>query len=101
MKLHKEKAKVFLVDVDLTLTNEECFTIKECEKATPNKKIVNWVNKIARQNFIVIWTARRDFLIPATLEWLRRNGITYHAISNNKIPCSFMLDDKAINPKSI
>jgi hypothetical protein len=38
-------------------------------------------------------------MLEATLKWLRRNGVIFHAISNNKTPCDVMIDDKAINPE--
>ena len=81
--------------MDGTLCNEVCYTVKEIQKATPNKKMVEFCDKHFREDFVVIYTARVDELIPATLEWLRRNNVRYHAISNLKIPASVYFDDKA------
>ena len=88
---------ILCVDVDLTLTNEMCWTIEDCEKAGPRQDVIDRVNEEAKTVFIVIYTARRDHLIPATLKWLRKHGVTFHAISNNKCPTDIgYLDDKSI-----
>lgn len=85
------------VDVDGTLCNETCFTIADVEKSTSNPKMVALTNELYKGNTIVIYTARRDSMIPATLEWLHKNGIKFHSISNNKIPTSMYIDDCAVN----
>ncbi len=89
--------RILLVDVDQTLTNEVCYTETECLNATPKKNIVQKVAQLYEEDFIVIYTARRDHLIPATLEWLRRNNIRWHAFSNLKIPGAGYIDDLAIH----
>jgi len=89
-------SKLILVDMDGTLTNEIAFSIEEVKACTPREDIISKVNELVLQNFIVIYTARRDELIPATLEWLRRNNVRYHAISNIKVPAQIYLDDKMI-----
>lgn len=86
---------IICVDVDGTLTKEICWTKRDCLTATPNKKVIDKVNKQYQKDFIVIYTARVDELIVPTLEWLRKNGVKFHAISNNKIPANLYLDDKA------
>lgn len=53
------------------------------------------VEKYYHNAFVIIYTARKDELIPATLEWLRRNNVRWHAFSNIKIPASLYVDDKA------
>ena len=88
---------ILCVDVDETLTKEVCWTPDECENAEPRQDVIDRVNEVAETAFIVIYTARRDHLIPATLKWLRKNGVTFHAISNNKCPSDIgYLDDKSI-----
>lgn len=85
--------------MDGTLTIETCWTIKEALQATPNKKIIDKVNKLSENNFIIIYTARRDFMMSATTTWLKKHDVIYHAISNLKIPSDWYVDDKAITPK--
>jgi len=86
--------KIICVDVDGTLNNETCFTEKECLKATPVRKNIRKVNRLYQENFIIIWTARRNELISATLEWLGKCNIRFHAISNCKVPFDVYLDAK-------
>ena len=93
----KMTAKLIMVDLDGTLTQEVAFTIDECRKATPVKVIIDKVTELYAANFIVIYTARRDELLPVTLEWLRVNNIRYHAISNLKIPADVYVDDKMMS----
>ncbi len=89
--------KVICIDVDGTLTEETCWTPEECLKATPRQDVIDRVNEVALRSFVVIYTARRDELIPATLKWLRRNGVIFQAISNNKIGTDVgYVDDKSI-----
>jgi hypothetical protein len=88
--------KIIAVDCDNTLTNEICYTPEECLKATPKDSVIEKIAKLYNYNFVIIYTARRDNLIPSTLEWLRRNNIRYHALSNLKIPSDYYIDDLAI-----
>ena len=34
-------------------------------------------------------------------EWLDRWGIPYHGVTHEKIPCKFIIDDRALNPNLI
>lgn len=93
-------AKVYLIDMDGTLTREVCWTEKECLNATPRQEVIDKVNSLAGRYWILIWTARQDELIPATIKWLRKHNVYYHAISNIKIPAGAgYVDDKAITIK--
>jgi len=87
------KRKFILVDIDGVLCTGICWTSKDVAKAKPIQKTINRVNRLYRQNFIVIYTARRDHLIAATLRWLRMNGIQFHAFSNNKCAADIYIDD--------
>ena len=93
----QNRAFVFAVDMDGTLCTGEAYTPEECLKAIPREDVIKKVNKLYQTKFIVIWTARRDNLIQATLEWLRRNGVMFHAISNNKMASDWYIDDKCTN----
>lgn len=95
------KGKVILVDMDNTLCIGEAWTAVDCAKALPKQNIINKVNKLYQYNFIVIYTARRDRLIPATLQWLRQNNVMYHAISNIKCSADIYCDDKSIRPEEL
>ena len=92
------KEKVIAVDMDECLCEEVCWTPEECLNATPNQKVVDKLETLIGA-YIIIYTGRRDWLIPATLKWLRKHGVFFHAISNNKIPANAYIDDKAINIK--
>lgn len=97
MKNHSPK--IYLVDIDGTLCKETCYTPEECLKATPIKEMVDKVNKVYLQGLVIIYTARREHLIPSTIKWLRKNEIDYHAISNHKIPGDLYIDNKAFKPE--
>jgi len=91
------KPKVIAIDIDGTLTKETCWTEEECLNATPYQEVIDKVNEIFLTNFIVLYTARRDELITATLKWLRKHNVRFHAISNNKIGIDVgYVDDKSI-----
>ena len=100
--MHEEITKqVICVDLDGTLCNGEAWTEEDCLLATPRTDIIEKVNALYQRNFIVLYTARRDFLIPASLEWLRKNNVRYHAWSNIKIPATKYIDDKFFSPESL
>lgn len=91
------KPKVYLIDIDKTLTNEVCYCIDDVLNATPREDVVKLVNRLYEKDWVIVYTARIDELIPATLKWLRKNNISFHAFSNNKIPGDYYVDDRAIN----
>lgn len=87
--------------MDKTLTTGTSWTPEQCLKAKPNLKVIEKVNKMAKEGFLIIWTARRDFLIPATLQWCRKHGVFFQAISNNKTAGDLIIDDICINVKDL
>lgn len=89
-------AKVFLIDCDGTLTKSVCWTPEDCLNAEPRQDVIDKVNSLGCV-WIIVYTARRDELIPATIKWLRKHNVRYHAISNIKIPsCVGYIDDNSI-----
>jgi uncharacterized HAD superfamily protein len=101
MKTTKKAPKILAVDVDGTLTNDICFTQDECKAARVSPlghRLIERMERESRTNLIVIYTARKDRLIPATLSWLRKNNIPFDAISNNKMPADLYIDDRSENP---
>jgi len=93
---HREH-RTWLVDMDNTLCRGKSYTPEECLQAEPIQEVIDKVNSLSRVDNIIIYTARQDELIPATLKWLRRYDVHFHAISNNKIPAlGFYIDDMAM-----
>lgn len=87
------RPKLIAVDIDQTLTVEMCFTPEECLNATPNEKAVHYVNELYDQHFIVIYTGRRICLAEATLKWLTKHHVRYHAIRFEKMPYDLIIDN--------
>lgn len=85
-------------DIDGTLTKTVCWTPEEVLNAEINTAGYALIKHLYKTKFIVVYTARRDELIPTTLEWLRKNDVPFHAISNNKIP-GYYVDDNCFNIK--
>lgn len=82
------------IDIDGTLCKGEHWRRpKDCLKATPIKRMIKKVNELYKTDFIIIYTARQNYLISATLEWLDQHNVHYHAISNHKIPLDYLIDD--------
>jgi len=94
-----KKAKVLAIDMDGTLCEEECWTNEEVYNAKPRLDVIHKVKKLSKSKFIVIMTARRLDLSEATIRWLNRYEVSYHAISFNKMPCDLLIDDKVMNVK--
>lgn len=95
------KGRVICVDIDGTLARGVAWNEVDCLSAEPNLELIARIAEMYQSNYIIIHTARRDNLIPATLEWLRRNNVRYHAISNLKSPADLYIDDKALRPEEM
>ena len=93
--------KVICVDMDGCISFGDTYSVKQVREARPNVKFIRHVNMLSRKNFIVIYTARRDHLLCETMRWLRLNGVTFHAITNNKCPSDVYIDDRAVNIKDV
>jgi len=88
--------KIIAVDIDGTLCEGGKWeSEKDCLNAKPIKKMIDYVNKLYRDEYIIIYTARQNWLMSVTFEWLYQNGVHYHALSNHKIPVNVLIDDKA------
>jgi len=89
--------------MDGTLCYGIAWTVEDVPKMKPRLDVIEKVNKLALEGIdghpvkIMVWTARRDELIPATLEWLRKHDVRFWGISNNKIAAELYIDDRAIN----
>jgi len=92
----KHDPKIYLIDIDGTLTKEVCFTPEECLSATPNLSVIKWVRNKFESDFIIIYTARRKALYDATMQWLEINGVPFHAYKDQKTP-GVIVDLDAIN----
>jgi len=90
-------ARVIAIDLDGTLCKGDSYTPKECMNAEPRWDKIALVNELSKKEFVVVLTARKDELIPASLKWLRSHNVNFHAFSNNKMPADWYIDDKATN----
>ena len=89
-------AKVLVVDVDGTLTEEICWTEEECQNATPNQKMIDKLRELYFQYYIVIGTARRVELATATIKWLYKHDVPFNAIDFRKTAGDLYVDDKCL-----
>ncbi len=87
--------KIILIDIDGTLCRGDSWTPEECLNAKPIEENIAKVNELHKYNYIILYTARRDYLLPATLEWLRRNNVQFQAISNKKASAHVYIDNRA------
>jgi|SRR3972149_2515744 len=89
------------VDLDGVLCVGEYWkTPEQALRAKPIKKMIDYINKTYyRTDFVIIYTARQNWLMSSTYEWLDNNGVKYHAVMNKKCPLEIMIDDIAIFPK--
>lgn len=92
-----ERPKIIAIDVDKTLTKKTAWSVEDCLNAIPRLDVIEKVNKLADKNFIIIYTARKDYLTEATIKWLHKYNVKFEAYSNKKIPVDIYLDDKALN----
>ena len=86
--------KIIGIDLDDTLCVGQHWRVgKDVLDAKPIKEMIKKVNELYITNFIIIYTARQNYLISDTLEWLNKNDVRFHAISNRKIPLDYLIDD--------
>ena len=86
------RPKVYLVDVDGTLTKGCAWDDESIRNAEPNQEMIDKINQLHEKNFIVIHTARRHERYLATIDWLTKNGVRYHAIRMEKCPGDYIVD---------
>ena len=91
------RPKVYSCDLDNTLSIGSAWTCDECETLEPRQDAIDKINELYEHNFIVIHTARRHGLYGSTIKWLERNGVRYHALRFEKMPCDIIFDLDAVN----
>lgn len=82
------------IDLDGTLCRGEAWNCGD--KVEPDLEMIEYVNNLSFNHFIIIHTARRRELMKETFEWLEKNNVRYHAIHFEKMPADVYLDDKAV-----
>lgn len=88
------KRRIIGIDLDDTLCKGQSWRDAETVlEANPIQKMIDKVNRLYKTDFIIIYTARQNYLISNTLEWLDTHNVRYHAISNHKIPLDFLIDN--------
>lgn len=95
------KPKVIAIDVDGTLTKETSWTEEDCLNAEPRQDVIDKLNELSKTNFIVIYTARREHLYHASMSWIRKHNVQYHATNfGTKMPADVYFDLDVINDLS-
>ena len=85
------------VDLDDTLcVGKHWETAEQCSEAEPIPEMIKTVNELFKDDFIVIYTARQNWLMNVTYDWLDKNNVHYHAVSNKKVPFDLLVDDTAL-----
>lgn len=88
------KRRIIGVDMDWTLCEGESWrNAEDVLTARPIQDMIDRVNELYKTDFIIIYTARQNYLISNTLEWLAKHNVRYHAISNHKTPLDCLIDD--------
>jgi hypothetical protein len=95
------QGKVIAVDVDGTLTKGTAWNVEDAINAEPRWEVIEKINKLHKNNFIVIHTARRDDMYQATKDWLDMHGVKYQTIATEKMVADIYIDDKALRPEEI
>lgn len=94
---------IYAIDMDHTLCKEVCYKSSQCSKATPIESRIKRVNRKFEEDFVIIYTARRRHLVPATLEWLERHHVRFHAFQYGvmKMPFDKYVDADAVHPDNL
>lgn len=92
------------IDIDgvLTMPDNECWTPESCLVATPNQKVIDFVNGLYNEGgHIIIYSSRKEDMRAETTYWLQKHHIRYHALCMGKQGLDLLIEDKAININDI
>ena len=104
MKLKQFDGSIIAIDLDGTLCSGESFTEEDCLKAKPIQEVIDAVNKKLYKDggcFIIINTARREFLRDATIYWLNKHNVKYHILNCGKLWSQYYIDDRNVLIKDL
>lgn len=87
--------KEIYVDIDGILTNETLG--HDYVNRTPNKRNINYVNRLYKNNTIILYTARYGIDGIVTRDWLRKYGVKYSHIIYDKPQYEILIDDRTVN----
>ena len=94
-----KEGAIVAVDLDKTLCLGESFTENDCLQAIPIPEMIYAVNNKIYKNgkcFVIIYTARREFLRNATEFWLKKYRVRYHALVCGKLWANYYIDDRNV-----
>ena len=98
----RDKLKVIYCDIDGILTEgEDCWTEEQVRNAKPNLENIKLLNELDKYHHIIIWSARRRELIPATLDWLDKWGVKRQAYSDKKPAADIYIDNRMEDLKEL
>lgn len=96
---HNDNKKVYMVDIDGTLTNGEKFWE---EIPTVNERVKDVVRELYMDgNIIIIHTGRQWEMANETVSWLIANKIPFHGIFMGKGGADVYIDDRTIRPEEL
>jgi hypothetical protein len=91
--------KIIAVDIDQTIF--EAFDLKTGKSSIPNLKIINAINQLYENNYIIIYSSRLEEDRFNTVRDLKSAGIKYHVLVLEKLKADCYIDDKALNIQDI
>lgn len=89
--------KVIGIDIDGVLTLDTAWNKEECLTRTPNMPVIELLDKLYYEHCIILYTARGEIMRNETEYWLKKNGVKYHALRMDKMPCDLLFDDRTVN----
>lgn len=96
--MSKNSKKILYIDMDGTITNEPHQYHTQYELSTPNKRMIEKINKCFDLGYIlIIYTARHKEDMKLTNKWLKKNKVKYHDIIFNKPLGLYYIDDKNLS----
>lgn len=88
------------IDLDGTLTVET--EGHDYKNRTPNKIMINWVNKQYKKgNTITLFTSRYDEDIEVTMDWLMKYEVKFHKLIMGKPKFDLYIGDEVRRPKEV
>ncbi len=84
------KRKIIYIDLDGTL----CIELKPYKNCKPILKNILKINELYKNNYIVIWTARRVSDRNLTLQWLKKFNVKFHKLILGKPKFDIYIDEK-------
>jgi hypothetical protein len=90
-------ARVYVIDIDGTITLDPKINYKKYEKARPNLKVIEAINELFNRGHIIyLFSARHEEDREVTKKWLKQNKVKWNKLILGKPLGDYYVDDRSL-----